>query len=437
VNGAVNSVSINGAAFPSWVVRAAVVAVAAATVVGSAPTRTTYAAAFGDAAVSVSLTQTHTIQARATGSANVSSSIESALKLAGASTATATAAGAAAVRRDVWATAGGDATCTANALVADAIGEAQATAVSTVDLAQAHIVHPGSANTLCVANAAATGDVTRYALVLLTHGLSGLSWGEASIKRNGNSYFEHDGYSLSSSTAVSSVEQDKTEIIVTLGAFDFGNSSSHADSFIAYSARVIGLAADSVQPVVATLIHNPKAVGAGTASFAAEATRVAMPFASAQADGLSYAVKARIRYVAAGGDTAKAVAVQAFGVQTVAAYANNFAGADVPVAVVFGTQHRGEINSHIATCSVQQANAVMKYSVIAQGSMAVAVTLNSVAVLIKQGRVFDALAAALVGKAFAVANSDIRAPDDRYMIVGQQNRTTIVSAQKRLMVVTA
>ncbi len=137
MNGAVNGFSINGTVLPSWVVRAVVVATAAATVASSEPTRTTYATAHGDAAVVVSLTQTHTIQARATGTASVSSSIEPTLKFAGSSTATATATGNGSVRRDVWATAGGDATCTADALTAQAIGESQATAVSTVDLALA------------------------------------------------------------------------------------------------------------------------------------------------------------------------------------------------------------------------------------------------------------------------------------------------------------
>ena len=143
MNGAVNGFSINGTVLPSWVVRAVVVATAAATVASSEPTRTTYASAHGDAAVVVSLTQTHTIQARATGTASVSSSIEPTLKFAGSSVATAIATGNGAVRRDVWATAGGDATCTADALTAQAIGEAQAFAVSTVDLALAHIIHPG------------------------------------------------------------------------------------------------------------------------------------------------------------------------------------------------------------------------------------------------------------------------------------------------------
>ncbi|WP_448510038.1 hypothetical protein [Immundisolibacter sp.] len=438
MNGAVNGISINGTALPSWVVRAVVVAVAAATVASSEPTRTTYAAAFGDAAVSVSLTQTHTIQARATGTANVSSSIEPTLKFAGASVATANSTGNGAVRRDVWATAGGDATCTADALTAQAIGEALATAVSTVDLAQAHLIHPGCANTLCEANAVATGDVTRYPIVLLTYGFSGPSWGEASVKRNGNSYFEHDGYSLSSSTATATVEQDKTKIIATLGSFDFGNGMSGAGSFIIYSARASGTATNTAQPVVATHIYRPTASGTATATVTADATRVVMPIATAQAESLTYGPKASIKYVATGTGTADATAVQALGVRmTMAHQGGATAGATLAEGIVFGMQHWGASDGSMAVGDSQQANAGVAFVASAQGSLAMAVTLDSTATRIQQGHVSDVLATALVGRAFALANSEIRAPDDRYMIVGQEDRAMIVFTEERLMVVTA
>ena len=63
--------------------------------------------------------------------------------------------------------------------------------------------------------------------------------------------------------------------------------------------------------------------------------------------------------------------------------------------------------------------------------------LDSTATRIKQGQVSDVLATALVGRAYALANSEIRAPDDRYMIVGQEDRAMVVSAEERMMVVTA
>lgn len=437
MNGAVNGFSINGTVLPSWVVRAVVVATAAATVASSEPTRTTYASAHGDAAVVVSLTQTHTIQARATGTASVSSSTEPTLRFAGASVATATATGNGAVRRDVFATAGGDATCTADALTAQAIGDAQATAVSTVDLALSHIIHPGRAVTLCEASSEASGDVTRYAVAFLTYGYAGPSWGEASVKRNGNSYFEHDGYSLASSTATATVEQDKTKIIATLGTFDYGNGTSGANSFIIYSARASGTGINTAQPAAATHIYRPKANASATATGTADAVRVVMPMATGTGESITYGPKARIRYAATGAGAMGASAVQALGVRmAMAQQGGAMAGATLAEGIVFGMQHWGDATG-LGAIATDQAQASAAFAAQAGASLAMAITLDSTATTIQQGQVSDVMATALVGRAYALANSEIRAPDDRYMIVGKEDRAMVVSTEERLMVVTA
>ena len=437
MNGAVNGFSINGTVLPSWVVRAVVVATAAATVASSEPTRTTYATAHGDAAVAVSLTRTHTIQARATGAASVSSSIEPTLRFAGASVATATATGNGAVRRDVWATAGGDATCTADALTAQAIGEAQATAVSTVDLALAHIIHPGRSVTLCEASSSASGDVTRYAVAFLTYGYAGPSWGEASVKRNGNSYFEHDGYSLATSTATSLVDQSKTKIIATLGTFDFGNGTSGANSFIVYSARATGTGINTSQPVVATHIYRPTATATATATIAADATRVVMPAATGLGESLTYGPKARIKYVATSTSNAVASVTQALAVRMAMAQQDGAtAGATLAEGIVFGMQHWGASGATLASVN-SSVRAYATFTANVTASLAMAVTLNSVPTLTHAGHAIGDPAVSMVGRAYALANSEIRAPDDRYMIVGQEVRAMIVSAEERMMVVTA
>lgn len=437
MNGAVNGFSINGTVLPSWVVRAVVVATAAATVASSEPTRTTYATAHGDAAVVVSLTQTHTIQARATGTASVSSSIEPTLKFAGSSVAAAIATGNGAVRSDVWATAGGDATCTADALTAQAIGEAQAFAVSTVDLALAHVIHPGRYITLCEASSTASGDVTRYAVAFLTYGYSGPSLGEASVKRNGNNYFEHDGYSLATSTATSLVEQDKTKIIATLGAFDFGNGTSGANSFIVYSARATGTATNTPQTVPATHIYRPTASTTGTATGTADATRVVMPTSTGLGESITYVPKARIRYASSGAGAMGASVVQALGVRMAMAQQDGAtAGATLAEGIVFGMQHWGATDVGLAGVTTQ-SRAVVAYAATCIASLAMAVTLDSTPSLLKFGQVDAVMATALVGRAYALANSEIRAPDDRYMIVGQEDRAMVVSAEERMMVVTA
>lgn len=265
MNGAVNGISINGTALPSWVVRAVVVAAAAATVDSSEPTRTTYAAAFGDAAVSVSLTQTHTIQARATGTAT-----------------------------------------------------------------------------------------------------------------------------------------------------------------------------NTAQPIASTHIYRPTASGTATATATADATRVVMPSASAQTESLTYGPKARIKYVATGTSTAAATVVQALGVRMAMAHQDSAtAGATLAEGIVFGMQHWGAADGMLAIGADQRAKADASYAARSGASLAMAVTLDSTATRIQQAHVADVLATALVGRAYALANSEIRAPDDRYMIVGQEDRAMVVSTEERLMVVTA
>lgn len=397
MNGAVNGFSINGTVLPSWVVRAVVVATAAATVASSEPT----------------------------------------LKFAGSSVATAIATGNGAVRRDVWATAGGDATCTADALTAQAIGEAQAFAVSTVDLALAHVIHPGRSVTLCEASSAAIGDVTRYPTVLLTYGYSGPSWGEASVKRNGNNYFEHDGYSLATSTATSLVEQDKTKIIATLGTFDFGNGTSGANSFIVYSARATGTATNTPQTVPATHIYRPTASTNGTATGTADATRVVMPTSTGLGESITYGPKARIRYASSGAGVMGASVVQALGVRMAMAQQDGAtAGATLAEGIVFGMQHWGATDVGLAGVTTQ-SRADVAYAATGIASLAMAVTLESRPTLTQAAHAIGDPAVSVVGRAYALANSEIRAPDDRYMIVGQEDRAMVVSAEERMMMVTA
>ena len=127
MKGTVNGVGINGTALPNWVVRAVVVAVAASTV-NVEQTRTTFGNVHADASVVVTLTQTHTIAARATGTAECSHYVAPTIIHAAAASTTATAFGAGAVRRDVYADAGGDATASAIVL---AVRQVRPTAFST------------------------------------------------------------------------------------------------------------------------------------------------------------------------------------------------------------------------------------------------------------------------------------------------------------------
>lgn len=432
-SGFINGFGLNGAAYPAWVIRAVVVAAAVASF-NVEQTRTTFASAYGDAVVSVHLTQTHTIQARATSTASASVDVAPTLKYAGHSTALATATGNGAVRRDVFATAGGDATCTAEALTAQAIGEAQATSASTVVLARAHIVSPGRAVTPCVANGTAAGDVTRYPTVLAGWGEVLYRRGEASVKRSGTSFYELDGYVLDArASATGEIPQDRVKIVATLGSFDYADSTGTARSFIRHPGRAVGTGVNTAVQATAIHIQRPRVNAQASASATITGTRTVNPVATGSGDATAYAPKARINHAAKGSGAAAAV-VSASGLRTANGYTEVWAYAATAKAIEFGTQHPAAASASAAgsgTSAAKQRHAG-HVGVTAQAEVGRAVPTLRIA-----ARVDTTLATAIVGRAYALANSEVRAPDDRYMVPSAEDRGMTVYAEERTMVVTA
>ncbi len=435
MNGPVNGYSTNGAALPNWVVRAVVVAVAAATV-AVAPTRITYATAYGDAAVAVTLSQTHTIQARASGTAVAQVSVAPTLKFAGASSAQAASFGAGAVRRDVFAQAGGDATATGEALTAQAIGSAQATCSATV-VAVAHIIHPGRAVQPCTGTGQGAGDVTRYPVVLAGFGEVVYTRGEASVKRNATSFYEQDGYvppGLAWARASGEVPQDRVKIIATLGSFTFADSTAAARAFMVTPGRALGTGVTTAQAVVATHIQRPRVNASAQASGQATGTRVVLPQATAVADVIAYAPRGFIRHASTGSGTATATLVQATGKRTTFSWLIANASADLAGITQFGFQHRSTAEATADVTASARANA--RFAGRVQDSASASIG-QAVATLIQAASVQATLASATVGRAYAVANSEVLAPDDRYMYVPPEPRDMFAAFEDRTMVVTA
>lgn len=432
--GFINGFSVNGAAYPSWVIRAVVVAAAVASFTVD-QTRTTFASAYGDAAVSVHLTQTHTIQARATNTASASVDVQPTLKYAGHSLATANATGNGAVRRDVFATAGGDATCYAEALTAQAIGEAQATMASSVVLARAHIVFPGRALTPCVATGSAHGDVTRYPTVLAGWGEVLYRRGEASVKRSGSGHYEHDGYVLGArASATGDIPQDRVKIIATLGSFDFADSTGAARSFVKHPGRALGTGVNTAVQATAIHIQRPRVNAQASASATITGTRVVNPVASADAQAVVYAPKARIKHAALGAGSAVAANVSASGLRTANGYTEVWAYASNPKAIEFGVQHRSTVAASASASSSAAAKQLFAGHVSTTAGAAVGQAVGTLRIA---ARVNTTMATAIVGRAYALANSEVRAPDDRYMVPSQEDRGMTVYAEERTMVVTA
>lgn len=433
MNGPVNGFSINGAAYPNWVIRAVVVAVAAASV-NVAQTRICFGSAFGDGVVDVHLTQTHTIQARATATAGATVDVHPTVNIACSSVATASATGNGAVRRDVFASAGGDATCYAEALTAQAIGEASASMAATVVLADAHIIYPGRANTPCNATGSGAGDVTRYPTVLAGYGEITYTRGEASVKRNGTSFYELDGYAFdANATATGEVPQDRIKIIATLGSFDYCDSTATVRSFIRHPGRALGTGVLTAYTVTATHIYKPHVNAQASATGEITGTRTVLPATTATAGATAYAPKGLINHASTGTGIAAAT-VAATPKRTAFGELSTTATATLASAIQFGVQHRTTVDAS-ASASVT-ASALQNFAghVNATASAAVGLAQGTRTAF---GQVNDIVASATVGRAYALANSDIKAPDDRYMLVGSEDRVMPLPAEDRTMVVTA
>ena len=237
----INGYGVNGAYQPAWVVRAVVVAVAAAATLTAVPTRVALASAYGNANVSVTINDLYVINASASATAGApSSSVTPRVKRAGRVLAAVDASGFALVIRLIPAQAGGDAAASGTALPNAKIGDASSTSLSSVVLCKAHRIRPAASYTLASASSIApVSKVTRYSPAPGQADATGRA--EASTKLSGQSFFRHDGFvinALSFSTAL--VDQSKTKLIATLGAFDFANGTGVANPFIRYTAGLFG-----------------------------------------------------------------------------------------------------------------------------------------------------------------------------------------------------
>lgn len=493
--GAINSHVIDGTALPNWVVRAAVAAVALASVTAPA-TRLAYGAAYGDAAVNVTLTGVHTVAARATATSASTSSVTPGLIYAGASVTTCLAYGNGAVLRDVSGAAAGDCVATGLALAADKLGEATTTAAASVNACVPHVIHPGASNSIVLGSILdASGDVTRYATSLVDIAGNAEGRAEASKQFNNQTFFYHDGYvPLAMAHLSASVLQDKMAVIVGLGTFTFGESASTANTFIRTTARATGNGASTGQTIVGT--RKRFGIASATAESASTVTPTRTTYttvnglASADADTRP---KARVRFAAAAISTAEATSYltefdytayatasaestaflvsTTFGKQTLGTSIDNsfsygyggsvqrFAGAATGLAVsilsrstfgsqVFGLmqatgtaqlssaqtihQHAGRVSAMAQASLVQSTQGNQAFGLVQATATA---TLPAGLIVANKKFMADASAlAAVTGTASGVTNADVLAPYERMMIVPDDDRTMIIPNEDRLMV---
>lgn len=375
-------------------IQAAAVALATATAVSIAPTRTAYASVLANASVTVTLSQNKIVHGFVNTGASAFADIGSNVTYSGSVNAVAGATGNVFALRTFLATASGNATSDGYALVAQQLGKASVNGGCSVVNANAHIVKRGACNATAAATGTASGgDVKRYGLVSANCGAIAASV-DAKIKLRGDSFYRNDGYCDAIAAATATIDSTKTSVSTTLGVFSFGNSSAiNANAHIVYHGAANVNTSCVAQPAIATLRFLPT-ISQSAQALAVNANGVRMVLPTVNTSCSATAGKPKAKMIHAG---------SAYGSAT--AFAVN-----IPVNKVF----YGNISSQ-----------------------ATATIINCNASVVKYGRVSTALATAIVGKAYGITNSEIRAPDSRYMIVDADDRAMIVDNDDRTMLVVA
>lgn len=366
--GSLNGYTFNGAATPNWVVRAVVVAVAAATFSVS-PLRTSYGAVQANASVNVSLVDTRQIAAYATATGGATSALFPHMVYNGHVDAQATTTGTGAILNYSFASAGGDATCTGLALTSQAIGDASNTAESTVADCIPHIVFSARSLVTGQATGQATGDVTRYPTVQSSLGEAIFSRAEARYAAADSGYYLDDGYVLAGSAigrSTASVPQAGMLVTAHFVAFDVSRCNATVDTFIRYTTRATGLSSSNAQSVRATQTFFRTASSTAAASAVASAQRTTRTSSTSVSGATAYGQVGRIKHASeATGVAATASSTPAQSKYTGIGSALAMANAEL-VSTTFGNQLFGGCN-YSGSSTGYPAYANQRYAVAASG----------------------------------------------------------------------
>lgn len=335
MRGPVNGYAVDSTALPQWVVRAVVVATAAATFAVDG-VRTVQASVLADAKASVTLSDLRTVAGRASGVGQARAFLFPTFRFASSVDATASASGYAVIKRDVFGEAGGDASADGLAFVG-LVGDASASGEATVDECSGHLIRPAASYTPCNAQCLTLGgDVTRYPLARVSASATGSA--DAMLKKDGESFYRMDGYAASAGSASGELPQDRSAVIVTLGTFTFAEGVGTCRAHLVQPATVARSGEAVSFPVNTTRGYAAKSTNTLGALGSAEGTRVVVPFATSFSGSASYGPVANIGYAARAANNAAATVQQPLGVLKIVATSGNTASASLS-ATSFGTQH--------------------------------------------------------------------------------------------------
>ena len=308
----INGYAVNSSALASWVKAAVVAATATAScalsvtfVCGGASTPSANGAA-------IQVVATRIKPGAVVASGQGQGYLLPYLELEGRATLTGSCSSLAACERWVWAEAVGSATVTAFAVADSEVGAAEASATLSGE-AGGHRVRPGAATLTADADSALAGVVYGQTVTVT---LTSAARVEASVKRNGENFYRHDGYVLDPlGQATASVAVSYLELQCPLAAAISATATPYrtrpAGSILettatSAAAGIRGTHADAARLAVMTASATPLRSFPGAATATAQASKHALTAhygrsgAAAASGGVSY-VTARYRVDYKGG----------------------------------------------------------------------------------------------------------------------------------------
>lgn len=441
-NAPLNHSGINGSSLAAWVIFATAIATATASSVAcdsvrNRPGRVTSAQAV---ATIVNANAVLVKKANSTSSAGAIGLAQPNIIYSGRCNVVATATGQATIPHLVPATATGSATATATANAAQALGESLATTAATIVQANGTRIQRGASTATAAATGVAiNGDVTRHPLVSAAAGVA-YTRAEGSIKLSGDSFYSHDGYVIArdgAATCVATIDQTLMKTVLTGGIGGTGACESTAAAFVKMSANSYAESLSIDGYTINLLLHTKYGAATATAASVAAANGVKRRPGSAigsLADSTATA-KALMKYAGRAASTGEsAIVFTASPTRIRKGMVTGDLAAAALVSSTFGYQYFAESESLAELAG--EAGAVVIYQASANGTPGNAQSAAQ-GTLILMASVDVSMATALNIKATGMTNSDVKAPDGRYMTVQEDDRIMIVPFEERTLLVAA
>lgn len=408
------------------VVSAAALSVAALSIASASGWRSAYGAAYGDAAVVVTLSGNQQVAGKAKGENRTSAFSDPFVIHAGDVVGVTTSFGNGAVLRLSQSASSADGTAFGEAIVADELGYSDSV-VLTSGSATSHVVHPGQVNQMCLAMGQADAVANRMSPVFMLASATG--FGEATLQLNGETFKRLDGFACSSSAAIPLLRNDYTAIMATYGAFDFSRAEGAAKSNIRYQAAVSTWAAANSNSVGNRIVFA-NAVSQKSGAGSGHGQRIAFGNALNTAEAQHLSSKAHMAY-----RSKAVVTANSYGLangKILWSGRTNATALATALPIAWAKHQWASVSASTATApDVGSASGAVNYA--AEAAKTATAVSNSSAFVFVHGRTIQSAVA--YGTVIGFSNVDVLAPASRLMRVEQEYRAMQAPEENRTMLV--